>query len=78
MGNSIFQCQNIKQENFARYNISYCMFDFEIKGTSEGINQIVHDESLPAKPDWQHLIYRTGLSHTKLCIGKWERRGPVR
>ena len=56
----------------------YCMFDFEIKGISEAINQIVHDESLPAKPGWRYLIYRTGLSHTKLCIGKWERRGPVR
>ena len=59
-------------------NYSYCMFDFEIKGISEAINQIVHDESLPAKPEWRYLIYRTGLSHTKLCIGKWERRGPVR
>ena len=56
----------------------YCMFDFEIKGISEAINWIVHDESLPAKPEWRYLIYRTGLSHTKLCIGKWERRGPVR
>ena len=54
------------------------MFDFEIKGISEAINWIVHDESLPAKPEWRYLIYRTGLSHTKLCIGKWERRGPVR
>ena len=54
------------------------MFDFEIKGISEAINQIVHDESLPAKPEWQYLIYCTGLSHTKLCIGKWERRGAVR
>ena len=32
------------------------MFDFEIKGISEAINQIVHDESLPAKPEWR---YRT-------------------
>ena len=58
--------------------LNYCMFDFEIKGISEAINWIVHDESLPAKPEWRYLIYRTGLSHTKLCIGKWERRGPVR
>ena len=57
----------------------YCIHDFEIKGISEAINHnIVHDESLPAKPEWRYLIYCTCLSHTKLCIGKWERRGPVR
>ena len=59
------------------HNYDFCMFDFEMKGISEAINWIVHDESLPSKREWRYLIYCTGLSHTKLCIGKWERRVPV-
>ena len=43
----------VSNENFcACNNKNYCMFDFEIKGISEVINRIVHDESLPAKPEW--------------------------